>query len=427
MTEKETEKEVAVKSRPKADVYITAIYITLCVISVVELYSASSREVSAGHVFSPLLRHVIQLVIGIGICFCVGRYPYRWLAKYSTLIAFLSALLMIYVLIGGQVINGARRGFSFFGILILPAELLKWSTVLVIARLMARFQKKGGGVDNEGIIITAVVVILFGGILFTQGLTNTLLLMGISLSMMLIGGVELKKFLIVVLAYGVIGWIGINVKEKMDEKKLENTEQTSSAPVVRSTTWKNRLLRFGNDSIPKYEQEITAENRQEMYAYMAQANGGVLGVMPGNSRETARLPLAFSDYIYSIVVEDLGFVGGLILLIIYLSLLARAGIIASRCERVFPALLIMGMAVMICFQALFHMAIVTGVFPVSGQPLPMISKGGMSIFVTSLAFGIMLSVSRYGVIPKGSKTKKQDDEASLPENVDAANPLHRPD
>ena len=403
--------------RPPMDRYIQAIYLTLCVISVVELYSASSREVAAGHVFAPLVRHVVQILIGMAICFGVGRYPFRWIARCTSIIALLSALAMAYVLVAGDIINGARRGLTIGGILIVPAELLKLSAVLVIARLTARYQEKGGGVKNQGVIWCAVIVICFGGLLFTQGLTNTLLLMCISLSMMLIGGIQLKKFAVVCLLYGIVAGGAFAYKTHSDSDPTEQAEGS----VHRGKTWANRLNRWDGDSVPKYMQPITAENRQEMYAYMAQANGGLLGVFPGNSRETARLPLAFSDYIYSIVVEDLGFVGGVVLLVIYLSLLARAGIIASRCDRVFPALLIIGMAVMICFQALFHMAIVTGVFPVSGQPLPMISKGGMSIFVTSFAFGVMLSVSRYGY-QRGSG-KRKSEETELPESIDAANPL----
>ena len=154
---------------------------------------------------------------------------------------------------------------------------------------------------------------------------------------------------------------------------------------------------------------------------MAQANGGIIGQLPGNSRETARLPLAFSDYIFAIVVEDWGVLGGMFLLALYLMLLARAGAIASRCSRAFPALLVMGMAVMIVLQALFHMAIVTGVFPVSGQPLPLISKGGSSIIATSIAFGIMLSVSRFAV----QNDKRKDVNAEileLPAEVATDNP-----
>lgn len=144
--------------------------------------------------------------------------------------------------------------------------------------------------------------------------------------------------------------------------------------------------------------------------------------MPGNSRETARLPLAFSDYIYAIIVEEMGLVGGICILVLYLWLLARAARIANRCQTLYPALLVIGMAVFITFQAIFHMCIVTGVFPVSGQPLPLISKGGTSILITSMALGIMLSVSRFAA-RKGQSTEIKEEMKVLDDNVSAANPI----
>lgn len=174
-------------------------------------------------------------------------------------------------------------------------------------------------------------------------------------------------------------------------------------------------------NMPKYEQDITDKNAQEMYAYMAQARGGLIGVGPGNSRETSRLPLAFSDYIYSIIIEETGLAGAAFVLFLYLLLLGRASSIASRCSRAFPALLVIGMAVTVVMQALFHMAIVTGVFPVSGQPLPLISKGGCSILMVSVAFGIMLSVSRYAVRGSDKKTNIRREINALPEEISGDN------
>ena len=289
-----------------------------------------------------------------------------------------------------------------------PSEFLKFSAAGVIALIMSRTQTKGG-VKNSGVIWAAAIVALFGGMLIRQGLTNTLLLMVISMSMMLIGGVPLKKFAIVLLFYAALLGIFKAVGSGNDDSDVD-----------RSGTWQQRIERYLGDGKPKYEQTINAENRQEMYAFMAQANGGVTGVFPGNSREASRLPLAFSDYIYSIIVEDTGLLGGLLVLVLYLWLLARASAIASRCTRAFPALLVIGMAVMIVMQALFHIAIVTGVFPVSGQPLPLISKGGTSILVTSLAFGVMLSVSRFAV--QSSKKAPAAELAEAPEGDRAANP-----
>lgn len=409
----------------RPDKYIWAIFITLLIISIIELYSASSFEVKAANVFAPLIRHVAMLVTGAAIALGLSRINYRWFFPLIPLFVIVSILMMGYVLVAGEIINGARRSFSLFGITIQPAEFLKMSAVMSITLIMSRSQMKEG-VKTWGVVTSAIVVIIFGGMLFSQGLTNTILLMAISLSMMLIAGVQWSKFFVVLLCYGIVGAGGvmwkISQKDAREEAEVTAMATASGKEVVnRSSTWKERFNRFFEDSVPKYDMPVNAKNRQEMYAYMAQANGGVFGVMPGNSRETSRLPLAFSDYIFSIVVEDLGFVGGFFLLFIYLSLLARAGNIASRCSRVFPALLVMGMAVMIAFQALFHMAIVTGVFPVSGQPLPLISKGGSSILITSIAFGIMLSVSRFAV-QNGKKKEIKAEMEMLPEEIRAENP-----
>lgn len=416
---------------PKADKYIWAIYIAILVISVIELYSASSREVTATNVFAPLLRHGQMLVLGAIFTILISRMHYRWLYPLTPIFVTLTILLGVYVLFKGDIINGARRSTTLLGIAIQPAELLKLAVVLVIARVMSR-QQADRGVRTAGVAWSAAIVLLCGGLLFSQGLTNTLLLMGISFAMMLIAGVEWKKFFCVLLAYGVVGAGAMIMKHesKPDYSPEEWTYITENGKdysgktvtITRSGTQQNRIARWlGNDSVAKYDEPITSENRQEQYSYMAQANGGLIGNLPGNSRETARLPLAFSDYIFAIVIEDWGFVGGLILLALYLWLLTRAGAIASRCSRVFPALLVMGMAVLIVLQALFHMAIITGVFPVSGQPLPLISKGGSSILATSIAFGIMLSVSRFAV--QSNKKREIDAEIlTLPADMSAENP-----
>lgn len=396
-----------------SDKYIWAIYIFLCIVSIIEIYSASSREVSANNIFGPILRQGFMLAINICIVYGLSRVPYRWFKPLTPVFVVISVALMLYVLVAGQVINGARRSFTVMGFMVQPSELIKMSAVLIIALIMQGNQIRNG-VTNKGVILSAAIVVMFGGLLFSQGLTNTILLMSISLSMMLIAGIQWRKFAVLMVCYGVIAGAGYWYKQNHEENDGMN----------RSSTWSERISRWNND-VPLYDQEITPKNRQEVYGYMAQANGGAVGVLPGNSRETARLPLAFSDYIYSIIVEDWGFVGGFVLLAVYLMLLARAGNIARRCTRAFPAFLVLGLAVMICLQALFHMAIVTGVFPVSGQPLPMISKGGSSMLVTSLAFGVMLSVSRFAV-QSGNKQDIKREKEALPESLQVENPTHIP-
>lgn len=414
----------------KGDKYIWGVYIFLIIVSVIELYSASSREVTASNVLAPIMRHGFMLLLGFGVVVGLSRVKYKVFNHGITFFALAALLIAVYVLFKGQIINGARRSMSLFGIALQSAELLKIAVVLVIARVIA-FNQERGGVTSFGVARCAFFVLLCSGLLFTQGLTNTLLLMGISISMMLIGGIQNRKLGIVLLIYLLIGGAGYMWKshDKQSAAEVALIAETGkdasgeAATFNRTGTHKGRIARWLFDSIPKYEQPITSVNRQEMYSFMAQANGGWHGVLPGNSRETARLPLAFSDYIFAIVIEDWGFMGGMLLLTAYLILLGRAGAIAAKCRSAFPSLLIMGMAVMIVLQALFHMAIVTGVFPVSGQPLPLISKGGSSILVTSIAFGIMLSVSRSAAFKDDDNAIISQEIADLPADLNAPNPM----
>lgn len=426
--EAQTAKPTKEKAPGQQDKYLWGIYIVMIFISVIELYSASSREITAGHIYSPLIRHCMLLGVGTLIMIGLSRIHYRRFYYFIPWFVLGSILMMGYVLFFGEVVNGARRSLTILGFSLYPSEFLKLSAVLVIALVMSRTHLKRNPNPNTGVITTAIIVLLMGGLLFSQGLTNTILLMGISLFMMIVGGIKWNKLLAVIVAYCAIAGVFFAVKMyRQDQRQQETIEMTADTSIknedknlFRIETWIERLKSFF-DSTPKYEQKIDGKNQQEMYSYLAQANGGLFGQLPGNSREASRLPLAFSDYIFAIVVEDLGFVGALFIIAMYLSLIARAGCIAARCSSALPAMLVMGCAVMIIMQALFHMAIVTGVFPVSGQPLPLISKGGTSIIITSLALGIMLSISRFAV-QSGKRQEVKEETNSLPEEYRALNP-----
>ena len=387
----------------KNDKFIWGIYLALLAISVVELYSASSTEVTASNVYGPLIRHGKFLVIGLLIALGLQRVHYATLKHFAMPVAVLSAALLLYSTFFGVVINGAQRAIHIAGFTIQPPEIVKLTVIIWLAKILGSSQE-GRGVKLGAVWKVAGIVLFFSAILWKNGLTNTILLMGVSLCMMLIGGIQLKRIFCVIAVYGIFGGMLFVTKysgNEADEFNKSQTEQTvastAEATTVsdRSDTHKGRISRFLAGDKPT--DDITDDNRQSMMAKFAQANGGVFGHGPGKSRETARLPLAFSDYIYSIIIEDTGLIGGLALLTLYLLLLGRAGRVAFKCRRAFPAFLIMGCAVLIVFQALVHMAIVSGVVPVSGQPLPFISKGGTSVIVMSTAIGIMLSVSRHAV------------------------------
>ncbi len=413
----------------KSDPYIWGIYILLVVISVIELYSASAAEVVGTNVYAPLIRHGMFLGIGFVLLYLVQRMHYGYITRAAVVIGILSWLALFYSTFMGVEINGAQRAFMLGPFTVQPPEIVKLTVIIWLAAILAKNQKSHD-VKTSGIIYSAIVVAAFGGLLALNGLTNTLLVMVVSVSMFLICGIPLKKIVIVIGVYGVLFGMFylctkvINRSSEFD--KVGETEQVVAPTAgggdhsLGSKTQVNRVVRFLKGVHP--EDELTDENRQVIMAKLAQARGGVVGKGFGNSRESVRLPLAFSDYIYSIVIEESGLVGGIFLMVLYLLLLARAGYVAYNLNRALPAFLILGCAILIVFQALVHMAIVTGLFPVSGQPLPLISKGGTSILVMSVAIGIMLSVSRHATRQKEGKTARENDEARhLGDDMNAIN------
>lgn len=420
-------------SRRYGDPWIWGIYLTLIVLSIIESYSASSRDIALQGVYAPLIRQVAFL--GFGAVFVVGlsRINYNNRMLLLVLIPLLwifSVLSLGYVMFFGVNINGAMRSFIVPGLRIpvQPSEFAKLSAVTALAYIMAKSQRERD-VSWQGLILSSVVVGMFGFLMYDNGLTNTLLLMAISGSMFMVGGASLRKLTVLVILFIVVGGAVYGLRTTMKHRQ-ENLEKAgtelvddNTKKVDRSKTRDSRIEKWLRSDSLLYD-AVTGDNSQEMFSRMAMAHGGVIGVGVGNSRECSRLPLAFSDYIFSIIVEELGLIGGIFVLILYLWLLSRAAMIARRCHRVLPALLIIGMAAMITFQALFHMAINTGVFPVSGQPLPLISKGGASILVTSIAFGVMLSVSR--TISNITNAKNKDEGIVLPSGLDAANPTEIP-
>ena len=430
------------------DPWIWGIYIMLLIISIVESYSASSREIASQGIYVPIIKQCIFLGIGLACVILLQRVDYNkptFLYIMVPGLAMFTVVSLVYVMFFGQTINGARRAMTIIpGLLTLqPAELAKLSIVTLLSYIFAKSQKNQD-ISNKGLIVAACAVALYGALMIQSGLTNTLLLIAISGSMLLIGGARFKKIGIMMVFFGIMFGFYYIIKSNNDKKDEVLSEWTVETPaegiavddMVTSTsannktglkrmdTWKKRIHEWLNRDSLVYR-PITPKNQQEMFSRMAQAHGGLLGVGIGKSRECSRLPLAFSDYIYSIIVEELGFfLGGMFVMLLYLSLLGRAAMIVRRSKRVLPSLLVIGMASFITFQALFHMAINVGVFPVSGQPLPLISKGGTSIIVISIAIGVMLSVSRT-IANYGNKKNKAEVTPEI-EGLDAINPTEIP-
>ena len=433
-------------SRKYGDPWIWGIFIMLVIISIIESYSASSREVAKVGLYAPLIKQCAFLGIGALIVIGLLRVNYNnamFLYLAVPILALFTVFSLVYVMKFGDLINGARRSMTIIRGLpsIQPSEFAKLSIVTLLSYIFAKSQKNRD-ISIKGLAWAAVVVAVYGGLMFKSGLTNALLLVAISGSMLLIGGARAKKIVLIMVFFGFMGGTFFIIKSHNDDKERLVAETQASMPgadkeeveemvakaeakgdVDRGGMRMERIRKWWNSDSLVYK-DITAENQQEMFSRMAQANGGLFGVGVGRSRECSRLPLAFSDYIFSIIVEETGFFGGLFVLILYLSLLGRAAMIVRRSKRVLPSLLVIGMASFITFQALFHIAINVGVFPVSGQPLPLISMGGSSMMVICVAFGVMLSVSRT-IANQGNKKNKAE-ETPVIEGLDAENPTEIP-
>lgn len=428
---KEEPTDKAKESKNKIDNYVIGIYITLCILAVIESFSASAREIAmAGSVYKPILKHLIFLGAGTLLMTYFAKKEYTWFIKFGWFFAGITLLALLGAMFFGSNINDASRSLNLMGITIQPAEMAKLAIVFVLATILSSWIKQKGRSQLE-IWVSVMIVGVLGILLIMQGFTNTMLFMSISLVMFIVAGASFKLFIKVCLVYGVIAGCIYGMSEVIAAHRLEELskkevvaesaqEEKDKESRLRTDTWSSRLNSFFKevlDTCPSKNESILS-SQQKTYSFMAQAHGGWYGVGLGQSRETSRLPLAFSDYVYSIVIEESGFIGGTLLLALFFSLMMRAVYIARRCKQAYPALLVMGMAAMIVLQAFSHIAINTGCVPVSGQNLPLISKGGTSVFVICMAFGVIMSVSRTA----STSTRKTKTEEKLPEILNAANP-----
>ena len=423
---------VAPALKPRTDHHIWGTYIFLVIVSVIELFSASIQEINAENIYAPIIRHSGFIVIGLLIMLGLQKVHYRYIYFFIPLFVVASMAAMLYVNFAGTRINGTMRAITIGPVNVLPAEFLKLAVALGVAWILSHGQLKDRRDVSRGWFIACVVFIwVCCLLLFFHGLTNTILVAAIGFSMMLIGGVGFRKWLLAVFVTMLIAGAGIGAKtmlksgegpteEQKTEARLNHEEIGESTGIGRGSTWRGRVERFLGGE--KYKEPLNDLNKQEQLSYIAQARGGIIGKGIAHSRENARLPLAFSDYIFAIVVEELGLLVGLFLILCYMWILGRAAALTMSFKQTLPAVMVLGCACVIVFQALIHIAIVTGFFPVSGQPLPLISKGGTSIIATSMAIGIMLSVSRHAARVRDSGDTASDELEILPENVRSENP-----
>lgn len=373
----------------KGDATIWIVFIGLCIASIIIMYSASSTlAYKTANYSTPVIQHARYLLFGILIAYGVHFIPYKYIRILSYGGLAISIFLLVLVLFKGTEENDASRWLKLFGIQFQPSEIAKISLLIVVADLMARIKDNDKASEKKYFWwimgITAAICFL----ILLENFSTALLLFGVIYLMMFIGGKISLKRIGLIAAVLVLGAVGGYFTVKAIPK--------DSMPkfLDRSSTWVARIDRFFVDEPDDEKYVLTDTTLQPKRASIAIAHGGIAGAGAGNSVQRDYLPGAFSDFIYAIIVEEGGLIAGFILILAYLILLFRAGIISKKCKTVFPAVLVIGLSLTIVIQAFISMAVATGLGPVTGQPLPLISRGGTSIIITSIYFGIILGITR---------------------------------
>ena len=392
----------------KGDKVVWMIFFFLCIISVVEVFSASSElTYKGGSYFSPLIKHIGILFLGICCMIVTLNIQCKYFKAVTPFMLPISFISLIWVLFAGQATNGAQRWVSFVGIQFQPSEIAKGTLVLATAQILSAMQTDHGA-DRRAfkfiLIVCGFIIPLIG----MENLSTAALLCVVIFLLMVIGRVpmrQLGKLVGITVSFMLVVFAGImligkdNTQENTDKKLTEQVKDDREEGALgkifhRADTWKSRIDKFASPKEPTPEEVDLDKDAQVAHANIAIASANVVGKGPGNSVERDFLSQAFSDFIYAIIIEELGIEGAVVVAVLYIMLLFRTGRIASRCENNFPALLAMGLALLLVSQALFNMCVAVGLVPVTGQPLPLISKGGTSSMINCIYVGVILSVSR---------------------------------
>ena len=384
---------------------IWIIYFLLCVVSLVEVYSASSQlTYKSGEFMSPLIKQAGFLCVGFLLCSLIQNVPCRYFKLVGIFGIPISIILLVAALAIGRVNDGARWIPLLFGFRFQPSELAKGVVVTAVAFILASLQKPDG-VDRRAVKYVMCVTLPICALIFTENLsTAAILFLTVFLMMFIarvpwlqlfkvVGGLMLVGVFLILLAFALpsCNFLEDSILHRMDTWKGCITQVQEDSVVIDSLTGKPF-------KIPQTKQaagDVAMEGSdQRNYGYMAIASSNVLGRGPGNSITRDYLQQAYCDFIYAIILEEMGFFGGLGVAALYVFLLFQTGRIASRCERNFPAFLAMGLVLLMAIQACINMFVAVGLFPITGQTLPMISRGGTATIVNSMYFGMILSISR---------------------------------
>lgn len=387
----------------KGDKTIWAIVALLAIVSFLPVYSASSNlaygAYGSGNTLSYLIKHLAHVGIGFCMIYVVHRVPYNYFKAISILTIPLVVLLLLYTLLQGKTIGGANASrwveIPFVGIGFQPSTLAFVVLMLYVARYLAKIKDKAvtfkSSLCELWLPVFAVIVLIL-----PANFSTAAIMFSMVVTLVFIGMYPLK-YLGKIIAFGLLFLTLFVLAAKAFPGAFPN----------RVDTWISRVENFTSG----------AENEEEAYqiekAKIAIATGGLNGVGPGKSVQRNFLPQSSSDFIYAIIVEEYGLVGGFAVIGLYLILFFRFLIAALKARNFYGTLLIIGLGFPIIFQALINMGVAVELFPTTGQTLPLISSGGSSIWMTCLAIGIVLNVTKKEEEIKEEEKEKMQREKAL--------------
>ncbi len=369
----------------KGDKVIWGIIFFLSVFSLLAVYSSTGTlayRFQEGNTIYYFMRHLIFLLIGLIGMFIIHLVPYKYYMRFSQLLFMVALPLLFVTMIMGISVNQASRWLVLpgIGITLQTSDIAKLALIMYVARVLSLKQEQIKDMKNAFLPVI-IPVIITCMLILPENFSTAAILFAACVILMFIGRINIK-YLLALMGIGVF-FLGIFIL-------IVYTTDTES----RIYTWKNRVDAYFNSDNDNYQVE---------QAKIAIATGGFIGKGPGNSTQRNFLPNPFSDFIYAIIIEEYGLIGGMLILFMYLFLLYRAGLIVKKSNRTFPAFLAIGLAIMLVFQAMINMAVAVNLLPVTGQTLPLVSMGGSSILFTSLSLGIILGISREMKIEKEEK------------------------
>lgn len=372
----------------RGDKVIWMVVALLSLISLLAVYSSSERVAHMnydGDTTRVLLGHAATMLVGLGALYIVYLGNYKFYSRVFAYAVWLVIPLLIITMFAGEDRNSASRVISIFGIVSFQtSDLAKVTLIGYLARAIAVRQDIVIDI-KEMALVYFMPILLVVGFIFTENLSTAAFLFAVCLYILFVGKVKIKYLAMFV------GVIVVLMSFYLLYKTFDND-------VGRTTTWSSRIESFlgkepGLDGT-EAERYKAMNNSQDIQAKLAVASGGVFGKLPGKSTQRNFLQHPYSDFIFSIIVEEYGLVGGVFVMILYLILLYRAGLVMHKMPGSFAGYVSFGLASLIVVQAFVHIGVAVSILPITGQPLPFISKGGSSMLCTGAALGVILSVTK---------------------------------